>query len=58
MLWREATEQDLADFRDRRCRALENPQRISGTKWNYDAAAFTKLFKQGKVYPLPVDISR
>ncbi|WP_327172585.1 site-specific integrase [Streptomyces sp. NBC_01336] len=56
--WREATEQDLADFRDWRCRAAENPQRISGTKWNREAAAFTKLFKWGKVYPLPVDVSR
>ncbi|ARF59757.1 site-specific integrase [Streptomyces gilvosporeus] len=56
--WREATEQDLADFRDWRCRAPENPQRIGGTKWNREAAAFTKLFKWGKVYPLPVDVSR
>lgn len=56
--WREATEQDLADFRDWRCRAPENPQRISGTKWNREAAAFTKLFKWGKVHPLPVDVSR
>jgi anti-sigma regulatory factor (Ser/Thr protein kinase) len=56
--WREATETDLADFRDWRCRAPENPQRISGTKWNREAAAFTKLFKWGRVYPLPVDVSR
>lgn len=42
--WQEATEQDLADFRDWRCQAPENPQRISGTKWNREAAAFTKLF--------------
>ncbi|MET9507680.1 site-specific integrase [Streptomyces flavidovirens] len=56
--WREATEQDLTDFRDWRCRAPENPQRISGTKWNREAAAFTKLFKWGKVRPLPVDVSR
>ncbi|WP_426570382.1 integrase [Streptomyces canus] len=56
--WREATEQDLADFRDWRCRAPENPQRIGGTKWNREAAAFTKLFKWGKVHPLPVDVAR
>ncbi|MFB7532063.1 site-specific integrase [Streptomyces sp. NPDC056178] len=56
--WREATEQDLADFRHWRCQAPENPQRISGTKWNREASAFTKLFKWGKVYPLPVDVSR
>jgi site-specific recombinase XerD len=56
--WRKATEQDLADFRDWRCRAPENPQRIGGTKWNREAAAFTKLFSWGKVYPLPVDVSR
>lgn len=56
--WREAGEHDLADFRDWRCRAAENPQRISGAKWNREAAAFTKLFRWGKVYPLPVDVSR
>ncbi|WP_234327495.1 integrase [Streptomyces sp. NRRL WC-3742] len=56
--WREASEQDLADFRDWRCRAAENPQRIGGTKWDREAAAFTKLFKWGKVYPLPVDVAR
>ncbi|MEU5232133.1 MULTISPECIES: integrase [Streptomyces] len=56
--WPEATEQDLADFRDWRCSAPGNPQRIGGTKWNREAAAFTKLFKWGKVYPLPVDVSR
>ncbi|MFJ6760200.1 integrase [Streptomyces sp. NPDC091273] len=56
--WREATPQDLADYRNWRCDAPENPGRISGTKWNREAAAFTKLFKWGKVYPLPVDVSR
>lgn len=56
--WQKATEQDLADFRDWRCRAPENPQRIGGTKWNREAAAFTKLFKWGNVHPLPVDVSR
>ncbi|MCX4490001.1 integrase [Streptomyces anulatus] len=56
--WKKATERDLADFRDWRCRAPENPQRIGGTKWNREAAAYTKLFKWGRVYPLPVDVSR
>ncbi|MET8682203.1 hypothetical protein ABZW18_32680 [Streptomyces sp. NPDC004647] len=58
MPWQRATEQDLADFRDWRCRAPENPEQIGGTKWNREAAAFMKLFKWGKVYPLPVDVSR
>uniref|UniRef100_UPI003F49590E hypothetical protein n=1 Tax=Amycolatopsis sp. CA-096443 TaxID=3239919 RepID=UPI003F49590E len=56
--WRVATPQDLADYRHWRCNAPENPGRIGGTKWDREAAAFTKLFKWGKVYPLPVDISR
>ncbi|MFF4305498.1 integrase [Streptomyces sp. NPDC001601] len=56
--WREATPQDLTDYRNWRCDAPENPHRISGTKWNREAAAFTKLFKWGKVSPLPVDVSR
>ncbi|GAA2470337.1 integrase [Streptomyces mauvecolor] len=56
--WRQATPQDLADYRNWRCDAPENPSRISGAKWDREAAAFTKLFKWGKVYPLPVDVSR
>ncbi|GAA2644026.1 site-specific integrase [Streptomyces spororaveus] len=56
--WREATQQDLADYRHWRCQAPENPRRISGTKWDREAAAYTKLFRWGKVYPLPVDVSR
>lgn len=56
--WRRATRQDLRDYRHWRCRAPENPHRISGTKWDREAAAFTKLFKWGKVFPLPVDASR
>lgn len=56
--WRKATEQDLADYRDWRCQAPENPGRIGGTKWNREAAAFTKLFRWAKAYPLPVDVSR
>ncbi|MYW11866.1 integrase [Streptomyces sp. SID2563] len=56
--WRQAAPQDLADYRNWRCDAPQNPSRISGTKWDREAAAFTKLFKWGKVYPLPVDVSR
>ncbi|BAG18698.1 hypothetical protein SGR_1869 [Streptomyces griseus subsp. griseus NBRC 13350] len=56
--WQQATRQDLADYRNWRCDAPGNPERISGTKWNREAAAFTKLFKWGKVYPLPVDVSQ
>ncbi|RZD72077.1 integrase [Streptomyces albidoflavus] len=55
--WRQATQQDLEDFRDWRCDAPENPEQIGGSKWNREAAAFTKLFKWGKVQPLPVDVS-
>ncbi|MFC9636329.1 integrase [Streptomyces mirabilis] len=43
VLWRKATEQDLAEYRDWRCRAPENPGRIGGTKWNREAAAFTTV---------------
>jgi hypothetical protein len=56
--WPEATEQDLSDFRDWRCEAPENPRRIGGTKWDREAAAFTKLFRWAKVSPLPVDVRR
>jgi len=56
--WRDATVQDLADYRAWRCDAPENPERIGGTKWDREAAAFTKLFKWAKVVPLPVDVSR
>lgn len=56
--WRQATRQDLDDYRHWRCRAPENPQRISGSKWNREAAAFTKLFRWAKLAPLPVDVSR
>lgn len=51
-------EADLAGYRHWRCRAPQNPRRISGTKWNREAAAFTKLFRWAKVSPLPVDIVR
>ncbi|MFD0076034.1 integrase [Streptomyces sp. NPDC127166] len=56
--WRKATRQDLTDYRNWRCDAPQNPERISGTKWNREAAAYTKLFKWGKVHPLPVDVSQ
>ncbi|MET8629795.1 site-specific integrase [Kitasatospora sp. NPDC004669] len=56
--WRSASRSDLADYRDWRCRAVENPQRVGGTKWNREAAAFTKLFRWAKVKPLPVDAGR
>ena len=56
--WRAASEHDLADYRAWRCRAPENPRRIGGSKWNREAAAFTKLFRWAGVTPLPVDVSR
>jgi hypothetical protein len=56
--WRAATEQDLADYRAWRCRAPQNPVRIGGSKWNREAAAFTKLFRWAGALPLPVDVSR
>lgn len=56
--WWEASEQDLADFRDWRCRSPLNPRRVGGAKWNREAAAFTLLFKWAKVVPLPVDVGR
>jgi hypothetical protein len=56
--WRRATRQDLADYRHWRCQAPQNPRRVGGTKWNREAAAFTKLFRWAKVSPLPVDIGR
>lgn len=56
--WRRVTERDLRDYRHWRCVALENPERISGAKWDREAAAFTKLFRWGRVRPMPVDVSR
>jgi hypothetical protein len=32
--------------------------RVGGSKWNREAAAFTKLFRWAGVVPLPVDVSR
>ncbi|MEU4115840.1 integrase [Kitasatospora sp. NPDC028055] len=56
--WRVATEQDLLDYRDWRCDSPLNPKRIGGTKWEREAAAFTRLYKWAKVVPMPVDIGR
>jgi integrase len=56
--WRSASERDLADYRAWRCRAPQNPVRVGGSKWNREAAAFTKLFRWAGVLPLPVDVSR
>lgn len=56
--WWEATRQDLGDYRAGRCHASQNPQRIGGSKWDREAAAFTKLFRWARVTPLPVDVSR
>ncbi|OEJ28866.1 integrase [Streptomyces agglomeratus] len=56
--WRRASEQDLLNYRTWRCDAPQNPERISGSKWNREAAAFTRLFKWARVSPRPVDASR
>lgn len=56
--WWEASEQDLADYRDWRCSSPVNPQRVGGSKWNREASAFTLLFKWARVVPPPVDAGR
>ncbi|WP_369879777.1 site-specific integrase [Kitasatospora sp. CB02891] len=56
--WHKASRRDLVDYRDWRCRAVENPRRVGGTKRNREAAAFTRLFRWAKVEPLPVDEGR
>jgi hypothetical protein len=48
----------VRDYRVWRCRAPENPVRVGGSKWDREAAAFTKLFRSAGVLPLPVDMSR
>lgn len=55
--WRRASEQDLLNYRTWRCDAPQNPTRIGGSKWNREAAAFTRLFKWARMRPLPVDAS-
>ncbi|MFE5024018.1 site-specific integrase [Streptomyces sp. NPDC056656] len=42
--WTEATAKDLEDYEDWRCRAKANGQRIGGSKWNRELAAFTGLY--------------
>ncbi|MGW3935387.1 site-specific integrase [Streptomyces phaeochromogenes] len=58
LAWWQAGEMDLAAYREWRCSSPLNPARIGGAKWNREAAALTKLFKWGKVYPLPMDAGR
>ncbi|WP_405958139.1 integrase [Streptomyces phaeochromogenes] len=43
--WREAVERDLEDFEYWRTRAPENPERIGGSKWNRELAAFSGLYR-------------
>ncbi|WP_405469309.1 integrase [Streptomyces anulatus] len=56
--WWQATEEDLTAYGEFRRFSPLNPRRVSGAKWNREAAAFTMLFKWGKVSPLPIDSSR
>lgn len=37
---------------------VPDPGRGRRSKWNREAAAFTKLFRWAEVLPLPVDVSR
>jgi hypothetical protein len=43
--WREAVERDVEDFEYWRTRASENPERIGGSKWNRELAAFSGLYR-------------
>ncbi len=56
--WRRATESDLRAYREFRCDSPLSPSRISGTKWDREASAFTRLYRWAKVTPLPVDSQR
>jgi hypothetical protein len=38
--WRDALDRDLEDFEYWRTRAPENPERVGGSKWNRELAAF------------------
>ncbi|MGC0417886.1 hypothetical protein ABIA38_003402 [Embleya sp. AB8] len=58
LAWWQATEQDLAAYREFRCSSPLNPKRIGGAKQNREAAAFTLLYRWGKVDPLPIDAGR
>ncbi|MEU2258437.1 hypothetical protein ABZ540_35315 [Nocardia xishanensis] len=56
--WRQATRADLRAYREFRCDSPANPHRIGGSKWDREAAAFTRLYRWAKVAPLPVDVGR
>ncbi|MFQ6329175.1 site-specific integrase [Nocardia sp. CWNU-33] len=56
--WRQATRTDLRAYREFRCDSPKNPHRISGSKWDREAAAFTRLYRWARVAPLPVDVGR
>lgn len=56
--WRQATRADLRAYREFRCDSPKNPNRISGSKWDREAAAFTRLYRWARVVPLPVDVGR
>lgn len=57
--WNEATSDDLWDFEDWRLRALENPRRVSGARWNRGLAALGRLYswavKNGHVPVNPIE---
>jgi site-specific recombinase XerD len=42
--WTEATQRDLEDYEHWRRFAEMNPERIGGSKWNRELAAFTSLY--------------
>jgi len=42
--WMQATPKDLDDYEDWRRLALTNPQRIGGSKWDRELAAFASLY--------------
>jgi len=44
-VWTEATQRDLEDYEHWRRFAEANPERIGGSKWNRELAAFMSLFK-------------
>ncbi|WP_429428538.1 hypothetical protein [Nocardia sp. GAS34] len=56
--WRHATRSDMRAYREFRCDSPKNQHRISGAKWDREAAAFTRLFRWVGVLLLPVDVGR
>ena len=42
--WTDTVERDLEDYEHWRRFARENPDRVGGTKWNRELAAFTSLY--------------